>query len=461
MLYATQVGVFEQRVSSNETRQKIAFHAAEAAINQGLEYVLANAQRMFDAGPEAMPDGVGGFRAGWFANDGVTPGWQSCAGHTGEADHPCGGELPVTAGSFFYDDPTTNSGTDSLPINAGLLPANTAARVSLVMCVVDFGDPEGGCLGAPSGAGAEQKAVAIIQLMGYGFADCSDVADLSTCTAQARIARPMSNFKSISGSPVVPLTAKKTFPPSGASEIVPNPNAGGVGVPISVWTNNNTACNQEVAVWGQGSWATCEMHEWYGQDSIPDDVVCNNTPCMCAQAESISYSAGVTTYGGIDIVVDDSFPCDLFEYYFGVPRSLYEVIKSSATIISNCSELGPDSTGLYWVSGSSCHIAANAVVGSPQHPIVLISAASATRMEGGVQIFGVLYIFDGEDINAEFSSIGTDQVYGAVIVDASFGNYNGTFQIVYSEAILARASGVNGLGSVSGGWRDFGLPDWQ
>ena len=41
VLYAAQVGVFEQRKSGNELRQKQAFHAAEVGIQRGQEYLLA------------------------------------------------------------------------------------------------------------------------------------------------------------------------------------------------------------------------------------------------------------------------------------------------------------------------------------------------------------------------------------------------------------------------------------
>ncbi|MFT5770496.1 MAG: hypothetical protein ACI9H8_002485, partial [Lysobacterales bacterium] len=51
-------------------------------------------------------------------------------------------------------------------------------------------------------------------------------------------------------------------------------------------------------------------------------------------------------------------------------------------------------------------------------------------------------------------------VYGGVIVDAVMGHFQGNFQIVWAEGVLASANGLNGVGSVSGGWRDFGLPEW-
>ncbi|NND45460.1 MAG: hypothetical protein HKN58_09060 [Xanthomonadales bacterium] len=462
LLYATRVGLFEQRVSANEMRQKIAFHAAESAIEQGLEYVLANGSRVFQDDADAASDGAGGSRAGWFANDGTTPGWQACTAALIAMDnHPCGGDIPAAVGSFFYDDPATGAGTDSLPIDTSFFAADTTARLSMVMCIVDFNAPAAGCLAAPATEDDEREAVAVIQLLAYGFTDCTDTTDITTCTAEARISRPLSNYKNFGGAPAVPLTTKSTFPPTGTAEVVPNPNAGGVGVPISVWSNENAACSAPPAVTGQGSWATCELHEWYGRDARPDDVSCDITPCTCTVDEAISYTSGQTTYQGIDIIADDSFPCDLFEFYFGVQRNRYEVIKGAATVVEDCSGLNEYTSGLYWVSGSTCAIAANTQVGSPTNPIILVSAAGTTRINGGAEIFGVLYIFDGEDSAAELDSAGTNTVYGAVIVDATMGNYNGTFQIVYSEAVLANATGNNGLGHINSGWRDFGLPDWQ
>ncbi|MBT8062110.1 MAG: hypothetical protein KJO85_05455, partial [Gammaproteobacteria bacterium] len=119
------------------------------------------------------------------------------------------------------------------------------------------------------------------------------------------------------------------------------------------------------------------------------------------------------------------------------------------------------SSGLYWVSGAECRINSNTQVGTYKNPIMLVSAATSTDLRGGAEIFGTLYVFDGEDINATMNSNGTNTVYGAVIVDAVIGAFQGTFQIVYADGVIANAAGINGIGSVSGGWRDFGLPAWQ
>ena len=42
VIYAAQVGVFEQRKSGNELRQKQAFHAAEVGIQRAQEFLAAN-----------------------------------------------------------------------------------------------------------------------------------------------------------------------------------------------------------------------------------------------------------------------------------------------------------------------------------------------------------------------------------------------------------------------------------
>ena len=81
-------------------------------------------------------------------------------------------------------------------------------------------------------------------------------------------------------------------------------------------------------------------------------------------------------------------------------------------------------------------------------------------MQGGAKIFGVLYLADVEDINASFVSLGSNIVYGQVINDAIFEDYNGTFQVVYNENAILRAAGTGGLGNVIGGWSDF-HKDWE
>jgi hypothetical protein len=279
----------------------------------------------------------------------------------------------------------------------------------------------------------------------------------------------MSNYKNLSGSPRVPLTSKGTFPPQGSAEVVANPDGGGLGVPISVWLNDNPECSPATDITSSGTWQTCELQEWYSTDTYPEDVSCPTGSCTCGSGGNdtdyfLSWRKANDSHIGIDIVIDPTFPCDLFETFFGVKRDMYYIVKDSVAsdhLISDCNSLGPYSSGFYWVSGPECRINSGAQIGSPKNPILLVSAASSTSLRGGAEIFGTLYIFDGEDLNAELNNAGSNTVYGAVIVDAAIGSYQGTFQIVYADGVINNAAGLGGLGSVSSGWRDFGLPAWQ
>jgi hypothetical protein len=158
---------------------------------------------------------------------------------------------------------------------------------------------------------------------------------------------------------------------------------------------------------------------------------------------------------------DLAFPCDLFDFFFEVPKSQYQLVKSAAKVIEDCDGLGPESHGIYWVSGPECRLDGTNVIGSPKWPVMLISAAKTTTFTGGNVIFGVIFVTDAEDSTAEWSASGTNIVYGSVIVDADLDAFVGTFQIIYNEDVSMLAAGSNGIGSLSGGWRDFGLPDLE
>ena len=464
MFFAIRVGVFEQRVSSNEMRQKLAFHAAESGIHHAKEYLRANSVLVASSTVDLLPNDSDG----WLAET-AEKRWLKCSEAgldlaNDSGSHPCFGEsVPaVRPNTYFY----SFDGSTELPVDTNaVLPGTTEeVAVEALLCVLDVDKeaaiPVQGCSIDPATAvGVADGTYFMVTLLARGVADC----DGTTCNAEAMVSEQVSNFGAGAGgrSPAVPLTTKSSFPPSGSAEVVPNPNAGGVGVPISVWMNANTSCSADGSVIdpSSGSWATCEYHEWYGTDALPEDYACSGT-CSCSEAESISYTAGSTDVLGIDLVEDPEFPCDLFQFYFAVPRDNYQIVKGYSQIISNCDSLGPNSNGIYWVSGSTCRINSSTQVGSPDTPVMLISAAGLTRLNGGAKIYGTLFITDVEDSGAELQSVGTNTVYGSVIVDGILGSYQGTFQVVWNDNTSRKAGDGGGLGTVLGGWSDFHR-DWE
>lgn len=477
MFFAVRVGVFEQRVSSNEMRQKLAFHAAESGIQHAKEYFKQNGDIVASPITDMKGDGTDG----WLAP--ANERWLPCSGTglnlSGSGSHPCFAEPNVVLRQDLYywscdasappvEGPPCDSGNPiNVPVATGsLVGATETVEVRALLCVLDIDvDANPPVQGCSTDTTVVDGSRYLVTLLARGQADCENGTD---CGAEAILREQVSNFGAAAGgqAPAVPLTTKNMFPPSGAAEIVANPNGGGVGVPISVWMNQNAQCSGGDAINpSQGSWATCEAHEWYETESIPENVRCPGS-CSCAFQESLSYTHGSDDILGIDLVLDEEFPCDLFQFYFGTPRENYESVKSFAKVLSNCSSLGPWSSGIYWISGSACNIQSNAVIGSAHAPVLLISAAGVTSMQGGATIFGVLYVSDTETSAAYFESRGNNIVYGQVVLDAIFGSYNGTFQVVYNENLITRISGTGGLGNVPGGWADFHpggwpTPSWQ
>jgi hypothetical protein len=253
----------------------------------------------------------------------------------------------------------------------------------------------------------------------------------------------------------------------GTVEIVPNPNGGGIGVPISTWANANPSCPDPLAADPvdpvSGSFSTCERHEWYGVAEFPDDFKCPTATCSCLKTEDklLSYADGNEKILGIDVVVDPAFPCDIFKYTFGVAKADYTQVRDSVDAthrLSSCDSLNEDSAGTYWISGPSCDIPTNKTVGSVDAPVLLISATADTQVHGS--LFGILFVTDAENPAAEFTGNGKGTIYGAAVMDAEMDHFNGTFQIVYLDDVVDKALEKSLFGSVQGGWTDFHA-SWQ
>lgn len=468
LVYATRVSVYETRVSANEVRQLEAFHVAEAAIEQGMMYLLANTNVILSSRAGVFPDGNGGFnKNGWLSS--TNERWKLCseavAVLTDEelAKHPCGGDIPAKLGSYYYETDATIDTIETLPINFIGMPVGSTARMSALMCFVDLNNTGANCGGPGSTVEAEANAALAITLLGYGYSDCTDVDDVSSCTGQATVARPLGTDRKLGGTPAVPLVAKGDIPIGGTFDVVGNPNGGGVGVPLTTWMD------EEKFLDSYGSWQTCEMQEWYGSPERPDLVACPDTQCSCSRLSTgndtdsfLSWRKSADDWHtGIDIIVDPTFPEDLFDEFFSVPRTQYKTIKNASKVLDNCKTLDSGSSGFIWIT-DECDIRANRVIGSVQAPVVLISEAGPTAINGGAAIFGVVYIFDGNPAgsNGAYLQVGGGAtVYGALIVDAEIKDLNGGFNVVYNGGILATATGYKGVGAMNGGWRDFGLPE--
>ncbi len=468
LMYATRTSISEQQIAANDLRQKLAFHAAEAGLEQATEFLYANNVLITSSVEDVFTDGTDG----WLA-----PGvgrWRKCADYVSdfdneddavEIDHPCRGESSDTrrADSYFYyfDDPNlTGEDPFAMQIDTNSILADgqrVSVRALLCVLVVDFnpttngGVPVSGC---STDTGIEGTHF-MVTLLARGQADCNQ----NICLAEAFVTEPISNFSAMNGPPPnVPLTTRSNFEGLGTVEVVSNPNAGGVGVPVSVWASKNSSCSASVtSLTTGGNWKTCEGHEYYGQHFAPDDLRCPSSNCSCDADEAISFTAGSEDVIGIDMFWDEQFPCDLFKYFFGVPRSQFEFIKDAAVVVTDCSGFGPDSFGLFWVTGDCNPPAQTTQIGSIHHPVVIVSAGAVTSLNNQLEIYGIMYVTDADPAVsvAELSGNGDITFYGSLIVDGAIKNFNGTLSLLFNRMVVNRAHGIGNLAALIGGWTDF------
>ena len=486
IFYAVQVGIFEQRKSSNEMQQKLAFHTADSGIQVAKQFISAHSLLASSSLVDRLPD-VDGWLAGTSQQR-----WVKCSDtgldlDTGTGPHPCFGEpnpdLRKQSWFYSYSDDATVLDYD-LPLSPDTLSAsgNETVTMHALLCMLDINRDLSpvvqGCTTTPAAnpkkpqLGEMDSRYFLITLLARGQADCED--DGTNCGAEALIADKIGSYGpgGNDGGPGAPLVARTNVPLSGTVEIVPNPNGGGVGVPISSWVNDRSPgpgednwcappSGTEAISPVSGSYATCEAHEWYGQDIQPTDYKCpGNTPCSCDKTKErmLTYASGNEREMGIDVVPDPEFPCDLWGEMFGMsPEAMKTAIEEMPEdrVLEDCSLLDETSLGPYWISGSTCDLKTQ--IGGPNNPVLLISAVANTKVTAGAELFGVLFVTDSEvgTGNAEFTGNGQGTVYGAVIMDAVMENFNGTFQIVYVEDVIDQVLDTGLFGAVAGGWTDF------
>ncbi|MCB1590677.1 MAG: hypothetical protein KDI56_17320, partial [Xanthomonadales bacterium] len=311
VLFSSQVGIFEIRTGANHFRAERAFDAAQNGLNFGLEYVRANRARVSSIG-----------FGGWLEED--LEWWERCPVDGAVADDfPCDAESDPArrAQSFRFrgapGTPVADRYRLPLPQLAAMPQVDTDGdgvadatdtalryRVGALMCLV-IPDPAGAApvdcepLGAP-GSAVERDVIESAQayslkLVARGAVMSADAAltalpetndanGLALAESRATLAHGFASYRLISGGPEAPLIAANSVTLRGTFDIVPNPNAAGFGVPISIWTASTIDPN--------GTPKSCYSQQFYnsnpGNVQVIDGVrVCDR--CECPRDGSLSY----------------------------------------------------------------------------------------------------------------------------------------------------------------------------
>lgn len=465
-IFATSFGMFEQRTSGNEYRHKLAFQAAEAGLNQAVEYAKANTRTMLSTAS-----------GGWFF-----PGaerWQPCsaAAPAGMLVDPCLAEPNTARRNRMYRYVGTTSGV--LPLSEMLGGVNqtftttggdssfaTTYQAYAALCRLDLSGATPECSLAPASEGTFY-----VTLVGRGA--------LSDEKSTALVKQSYGTFRLLGNAPAAPLIAAGVAVGLGNAQIVPNPDAAGFGVPVSIWAKGNATIDQ-------ASFATCQKGEWLANAGTPapsaQDLingVCASCTCngLCPGFGLLSGNAKSCPIAkdmleGEDVLDVDSnfsdatpkvrdskyFPPDLFAYIFGVPSSSADsYLTVNAKPLTDCGTLTSASSGLYWYKGAS-ECALKNSIGTLQDPVVLVSDAKVS-MAANSQYYGIIYVRSKAGTGDLFKASGTPQVYGSVILEGD-ANMSGSPTIVYNKAVLQNIFNSPNFvryGSIPGSWSDSPL----
>lgn len=258
-------------------------------------------------------------------------------------------------------------------------------------------------------------------------------ANLNSSQAQAVVEAQYVPGNVLAGTPAAPLTVAGGMAVGGNFTVVANPNGGGLGVPLSIWTNDYVDLNN-------GSGQTCNQGDYSG-----------------------SCSANISQAGSKQSDIKDSdpaFPSDLVWYLFNENNDTagWLNIESKANqIVNNCTGLGPTTTGLVIVNGD-CNPGAN--IGTQAAPVVLIIKDGSLTINGNRQLYGLVFAYSSHPATAttDIKLTGGAIVNGALASNFKLGKSNGTYDAKYDEAVLSNiktSAAFQTLRQVPGSWRDW------
>jgi Tfp pilus assembly protein PilX len=337
-LAALNVGVFEQRSTGNDIRAKEVNEIAEAGMAQGFEYLMRQH-------PDMLEDDTLWEKCG--ATDTKFP----CGAVTDEVydnDADAGTAAVARRSTMFRLKASghVDSNFDSamtpamLTLNGNIATTGNGAQVAYgvapVVCYVASRIVGEAATSPVRCADSRDEAsnrrivtfVSVARLPGEG----------SRATLTQTIGR-YALLDSPSGKP--PIVASGSVDVTGGLQLVTNPNAGGDGVPVSVWTRKDISKT--------GTPNTCYADEFFrfgAKNHAPPTmdggtIICDT--CQCNGDKSLSYDkSGNVQDEGIDILDVEGtsqvngtginynvrsdefsyptceFPPDLFSYIFGV-----------------------------------------------------------------------------------------------------------------------------------------------
>lgn len=390
-LFALKVGVFEQQSTGNDVRERAVTEVAEAGLAQGFEYLMRQHTDLLKDPSRWEPCP---------ADDTFPCGAITAAtfDHDGDAATP-----EVSRRTSMYrlkaDDTHTIPNIDvalskfMLPLSAEIstLPNGWTAAygVAPVLCFAEHAENPG-AEGIPCGNGGTGPATTSVSIATF-----VSVAKLPGEGASKTLVQTVGQYPKLTDDLLTlpPITASGSAGVTGTLQVVTNPNAGGAGVPVSVWSRVDVAKT--------GTTNTCYADEFFRYTPrgvtptlYQGTIRCDDCRCDAKGAPpTLSYdSSGNVQAEGIDVLDVDAgtdsttgyhqgghvganfnvradalsyadgiceFPEDMFKYVFGTATwddtnaDCFAETKLASVVYQNpdnpaaSASVGPDEAYLY------------------------------------------------------------------------------------------------------------------
>lgn len=494
-LMAMNVGVFEQRTSGNDLRAKIVHQAAEAGLTQGFETLMRG-------------------NGAWIDNPAL---WTKCA--AADATFPCGAVPANQRGAMWHLKADVNrygaAGTDGLPEtmrqymlpNTAPLPAmgafDVAYGVAPVLCRVPAGETYPvsviNCTDStdPNAWDPARRVVTFVS-----------VAKIRGDSGRTTLVQTFSRSSLLAASGGVPaVVASGAVSPTGGGDIVAMPDSAGPGLDLAIWTRKDFTHG--------GNSATCSRVDFLNSTGIAMNVsgwrsqVSNQTKCPVRGGSEgwdiLDVDAGTDLNYNVQA---SEFPCDLFQFAFGVATwknvvdvadnfcetripasevtlpnglkvSLYPdeafLYANAAKVIGGntaylrpgqdgtAADLNASASGLIWcISDCLQALNQNEVVGSPENPVVLVLDNPGSSFKP--TLYGLVFVRDKNATMspatggaAEFKFNSQSAVFGSVLIQGIVPVGSGGGLIFGDRDLLRTLAGSAPMlknEPLAGGWTD-------
>tara|TARA_R110000772_G_scaffold27658_9_gene70220 strand:+ start:449 stop:1573 length:1125 start_codon:yes stop_codon:yes gene_type:complete len=235
--------------------------------------------------------------------------------------------------------------------------------------------------------------------------------------------------------PKAPLISTAPVPEALTLTLGANPNGGGVGVPVSIWSGEGIT---DLSI----NSATCTLQ-------IFDENRC----ALDAYSDHTQISSDILSR-------HEQFPIDVLQHYFHIRMPDWQFLKSEASkIVNDCEEATLGDSRVIWVHGD-CELDVRQHIGSEHTPVILILAEAALLMPNESRVFGmVIYISTHLPAVPKRIVMATGaHISGTLLLLSSIDNDMSQLVIRYHTDLLARLQqddDMQRLGKISGSWRDF------